>query len=165
MTRLATICSCLVALLAVAAPPAFASQPRDALGAIACHQALNPLQRDVSVQATMRPQTGTQTLQIKFGLNLTASEHIERIYEHTRTQIFDYAVVNTGQFSPETQARYAAEGASPIVPDIERIEAMGVRCIADNFASEDTVVRHTANRLADAVLEVALEQAGHSQNP
>src|ERR1700677_1735607 len=73
MTRLATICSCLVALLAVAAPPAFASQPRDALGAIACHQALNPLQRDVSVQATMRPQTGTQTLQIKFGLNLTAS--------------------------------------------------------------------------------------------
>jgi uncharacterized cofD-like protein len=98
-------------------------------------------------------------------LNLTASEHIERIYEHTRTQIFDYAVVNTGQFSPETQARYAAEGASPIVPDVERIEAMGVRCIAGNFASEDTVVRHTANRLADAVLEVALEQAGHSQNP
>src|SRR6202789_3188516 len=84
-------------------------------------------------------------------LNLTASEHIERIYEHTRTQIFDYAVVNSGQFSPETQARYAAEGAAPIVPDIERIEAMGVRCIAGNFASEDTVVRHTANRLADAV--------------
>ena len=42
--------------------------PRDALGAIACHQAINPLQRDVSVQATMRPLTGTQTLQIKFSL-------------------------------------------------------------------------------------------------
>jgi hypothetical protein len=80
MKRLATICSCLVALLAAAAPAAFASRPRavtppprDALGPIACHQALNPLQRDVSVQATMRPQTGTQALQIKFGLNLTAS--------------------------------------------------------------------------------------------
>ena len=29
-------------------------------------------------------------------LNLTASEHIERIYDHTRTPIFDYAIVNTG---------------------------------------------------------------------
>jgi CARDB len=80
MKRLATICSCLAAVLAVGAPAAFASRPRavappprDALGAIACHQAVNPLQRDVSVQATMRPLTGTQTLQIKFSLNLTAS--------------------------------------------------------------------------------------------
>jgi len=63
-------------------------------------------------------------------LGLTASQHIERIYEHTRAPIFDYALVNTGVFSPETLARYAAEGASPIEADIERIEALGVRCIA-----------------------------------
>jgi uncharacterized cofD-like protein len=49
-------------------------------------------------------------------LGLTASEHIERIYEHTRAPIFDCALVNTAPFSPETLARYAAEGASPIVP-------------------------------------------------
>src|SRR3984957_21248510 len=79
MKRLVMICSCLAAMVAVAAPAAFASRPRavtlpprDALGAIACHQAINPLQRDVSVQATMRPVTGTQTLQIKFSLSLSA---------------------------------------------------------------------------------------------
>jgi 2-phospho-L-lactate transferase/gluconeogenesis factor (CofD/UPF0052 family) len=98
-------------------------------------------------------------------LNLTASEHIERIYDHTRTHIFDCAIVNTGQFSPETLARYAAEGAAPIVPDIERIEALGVRCIAADFASEGNVVRHMASRVADAVLELARQQAGQSQNP
>lgn len=98
-------------------------------------------------------------------LNLTASEHIERIYEHTRTQIFDYAIVNTGKFSPETIARYASEGASPIVPDVERIEALGVRCIAGNFASEENVVRHTATRVADAVLELAGKRAGPTRNP
>ena len=32
-------------------------------------------------------------------LGLTASEHIERIYEHTRAPIFDYAIVNTAPFS------------------------------------------------------------------
>ena len=46
-------------------------------------------------------------------LGLTASQHIERIYEHTRAPIFDYAMVNTAPFSPETLARYAAEGARP----------------------------------------------------
>jgi len=88
-------------------------------------------------------------------LNLTASQHIERIYDHTRTRIFDYAIVNTGRFSPETLARYAAEGASAIVPDIERIEALGVRCIARDFASEGAFVRHAADRVTDALLELA----------
>ncbi len=88
-------------------------------------------------------------------LNLTASEHIARIYDHTHAPIFDYAIVNTGQFSPETLARYAAEGAAPIEPDIERIEAVGVRVIARDFASEESVVRHAADRVAGALLELA----------
>jgi uncharacterized cofD-like protein len=85
-------------------------------------------------------------------LGLTASEHIERIYEHTRAPIFDCALVNTAPFSAETLARYAAQGASPIVPDIERIEALGVRCIAGDFASEESVVRHAAGRVTGALL-------------
>ena len=98
-------------------------------------------------------------------LNLTASEHIERIYDHTRTRIFDYAIVNTGQFSAETLARYAAEGAKPIEPDVERIEALGVRSIAGDFSSEAAVVRHDADRAADAVLELARTCAGKARNP
>jgi uncharacterized cofD-like protein len=85
-------------------------------------------------------------------LNLTASEHIERIYEHTRAPIFDYALVNTAAFSAETLARYAAEGASPIEADIERIEALGVRVISGDFASEESVVRHAAGRVTGALL-------------
>jgi uncharacterized cofD-like protein len=93
-------------------------------------------------------------------LGLTAAEHIERIYDHTRTPIFDYAVVNTGDFSAETLVRYAAEGAAPIVADIERVEKLGVKCIAGDFASEETVVRHRGDRVADTVLELAQERAG-----
>jgi uncharacterized cofD-like protein len=85
-------------------------------------------------------------------LNLTASQHIERIYDHTRAPIFDYALINTAPFSPQTLARYAAEGASPIPADIERIEALGVRVIAGDFASEESVVRHAAGRVTGALL-------------
>jgi 2-phospho-L-lactate transferase/gluconeogenesis factor (CofD/UPF0052 family) len=85
-------------------------------------------------------------------LNLTASEHIERIYEHTHAAIFDYALVNTAPVSAATLARYAAEGASPVIPDIDRIEALGVRVIAGDFASEENFVRHAAGRLTGALL-------------
>jgi len=87
-------------------------------------------------------------------LGLTASEHILRIYEHTRAPIFDYALVNTAPFSSETLGRYAAEGAEPIAADIERIEALGVRCITGDFASEDGVVRH-AGCVIGALLALA----------
>ena len=91
-------------------------------------------------------------------LGLKASEHIERIYDHTRAPIFDYAILNTAPFSPETLARYAAEHASPIEVDVERIERMGVRCITGDFASEENVVRHAANRVTGALLAL-----GHSK--
>ncbi len=93
-------------------------------------------------------------------LGLKASEHIERIYEHTRAPIFDYAIVNTAPFSAETLARYAAERAAPIEVDIERIEALGVRVIAGDFASEENVVRHAAGRVTGALLAL-----GHSISP
>jgi uncharacterized cofD-like protein len=85
-------------------------------------------------------------------LGLTAAEHIERIYRHTHAPIFDYALVNTAPFSAATLARYAAQGAAPILADIERIEALGVRCIAGDFASEESVVRHAAGRVTGALL-------------
>ena len=90
-------------------------------------------------------------------LNLTASQHIEKIYDHTRAPIFDYALVNTGVFSPETITRYAAQGASPVIPDIERIEALGVRVITGDFASEENVVRHYADRVSSALLSLGNE--------
>ncbi len=87
-------------------------------------------------------------------LNLTASQHIERIYEHAHRPIFDYALVNTAPVSRVLLDRYAGEGASPIVADVEAIEKLGVRCIAGDFAAEGDVVRHAADRVADAVLRL-----------
>ncbi len=95
-------------------------------------------------------------------LGLTASEHIERIYRHTRAPIFDYAIVNTAPFSAETLTRCAAEGASPIAADIDRIEALGVKCIVGDFASEENVVRHATALVAGALLELGRNAAQKS---
>jgi uncharacterized cofD-like protein len=93
-------------------------------------------------------------------LNLTASQHIERIYEHTHQPIFDYALVNTAPVSRALLDRYAGEGASPITADIEAIEALGVRCITGDFTAEGDVVRHAADRVADTVLRLGIAGRG-----
>jgi uncharacterized cofD-like protein len=90
-------------------------------------------------------------------LNLTASQHIEKIYEHTRGPIFDYAIVNTAPVSDELRERYASEGAIAIEPDVERIEALGIRCITGDFSAEGGVLRHAADRVAETVLRIGAE--------
>lgn len=94
-------------------------------------------------------------------LHLSASEHIERIYAHTRQPVFDYALLNTAPVSDALRERYAVQGAEAIEPDeaeIARIEAMGIRCITGNFAAEGDVLRHDAARVARTVLEVAARE-------
>ena len=94
-------------------------------------------------------------------LGLTASQHIEKIYEHVAAKhngqgIFDYALVNTAPVSETLLRNYAREGATPILPDIERIEALGVRVVPGNFAAEGDTLRHNADRVAETLLDLGL---------
>ena len=93
-------------------------------------------------------------------LHLTASQHIEKIYEHAGRPIFDYAVVNTAPVSETLRKRYAAEGAETTVADVKRIEAMGIQVVTGNFAEEGDVLRHAADRVADAVLALPMRAGG-----
>ncbi len=88
-------------------------------------------------------------------LHLSASQHIERMYEHAREPFLDYALVNTAPVSQLIRERYAAEGAEVIEADIGRIEAMGIRCIAGAFAAEGDVLRHNADLVAETLLQLA----------
>jgi uncharacterized cofD-like protein len=99
-------------------------------------------------------------------LDLTASQHIERILEHAPAEsllsggrpFLDYALVNTAPVSHNLRERYAAEGAETIAADVERIEAMGIRCITGAFAAEGDVLRHDADLVAMTVLRLALAE-------
>ncbi len=87
-------------------------------------------------------------------LGLSASQHIERIFDHAGSPIFDYAIINTAPVSAQMLLRYAAEGAVPIHADIDRVESMGVKCIVGNFLSEGDVLRHASDRVTGALMEL-----------
>src|SRR5580658_640725 len=81
-------------------------------------------------------------------LSLTASDHIRALNNHAGVKLFDYALINQTQASPEMKAKYALEGASQIVVDLEAIEALGVCPVLGDYLDEGEVARHATNRVA-----------------
>jgi len=88
-------------------------------------------------------------------LHMTASEHIQAIYEHAERRLFDYALVNTAPVSPVLKSRYADERAEQVVCDVEAIEKLGVKCIGGNFMEENRFARHATDRLCRNLLDLA----------
>jgi uncharacterized cofD-like protein len=91
-------------------------------------------------------------------LDLTASQHIEKILQHTgsaRGPLFDYALINTAPISPALLARYASEGQEPILADLDRVRALGVEPLTGSFVHEGDVLRHDYDRLAEVLLALS----------
>jgi uncharacterized cofD-like protein len=90
-------------------------------------------------------------------LGLSASDHLRALQDHARTQLFDYALVNTRPVSAELRQKYAAENAEQIHVDLDAIREMGVQPVCGDFLEEDAgVARHAAGRLAPALLNLAV---------
>jgi uncharacterized cofD-like protein len=87
-------------------------------------------------------------------LGLTASGHIRAIYDHAGQPVFDYALVNLTTVSDQTRASYAEEAAEQIHPDVEEIEALGVKAILGDYLDEKRVARHATVRIAGDLMRL-----------
>src|SRR5271157_2160551 len=81
-------------------------------------------------------------------LGLSAADHIRALTAHAGVQPFDYALINQKPASAEMKAKYALEGASQIVADLDAIEAMGVCPVLGDYLEEGAVARHATDRVA-----------------
>src|SRR5438045_2351103 len=90
-------------------------------------------------------------------LGRTAADHIRALNDHAGCQIFDFALVNRKLVSAELKAKYALEGASQIVTDLDAIEAMQVCPVLGDYLYEDEVARHDTHRVAKDLLELAVQ--------
>lgn len=88
-------------------------------------------------------------------LNLSASQHIQAIFEHAHHRIFDFALVNSRPVSAAMLEKYAEEHASQVECDCAAIEALGVKCLPGDFVEEDHFARHATERLCHELLRLA----------
>ena len=98
-------------------------------------------------------------------LGLSAADHIRALSQHAGgVRIFDYALINRTPASEEMKAKYALEGASQIVADLEQVEAMGVCPVLGDYLLEDSgVARHNYELVARDLLGLAAQ--GKSDKP
>jgi len=89
-------------------------------------------------------------------LGRTAADHIRALNEHAECQIFDYALINRMPASDDLKAKYALEGASQIVADLEEIEDLGVCPVLGDYLFEDGVARHNTDQLAKDLMELLM---------
>ncbi|MGB8887687.1 MAG: gluconeogenesis factor YvcK family protein [Candidatus Korobacteraceae bacterium] len=95
-------------------------------------------------------------------LGLSASDHVRALYMHARYRFFDYALVNRLPASPALAAKYAEKQQSQIEPDIEAIEALGVKPVLGEYLLEEMrqdglVARHNTHRVAQDLLQLMME--------
>lgn len=90
-------------------------------------------------------------------LGRTAADHIRALDDHAGGRIFDYVLINRMPLSGDLKAKYALEGASQIVSDLEAIEALGVCPVLGDYLFEDGVARHDTDHLAEDLLELAMQ--------
>jgi uncharacterized cofD-like protein len=83
----------------------------------------------------------------------SASDHLQAIYDHVGESVFDTVIVNSNRHVPVSLSqKYAAEGRYPVIPDIGKLEELGVKVIATDLLAPEELVRHDSDRLADLVL-------------
>ena len=89
-------------------------------------------------------------------LGLSAADHICALNHHAQVErIFDYALINRTPVPIELKAKYALEGATQIVADLEAIEALGVCPVLGDYLEEGDVARHATDKVSRDLLELA----------
>src|SRR5580693_3381526 len=106
--------------------------------------------------AAVKVYVGNLMTQANESLGLTASDHIRALNRHAQTgRLFDYALINRKPASPELKAKYALEGASQIVADLDAIEELGVCPVQGDYLDEKNMVaRHLTDRITTDLMEL-----------
>ena len=91
-------------------------------------------------------------------LGRTAADHVRALNAHAGMQLFDYTLINRMPLSDELKAKYALEGSTQIVADLEAIEAMGICPVLGDYLFEDVVARHASDRVAKDLLALAVRE-------
>ncbi|MDE3180790.1 MAG: uridine diphosphate-N-acetylglucosamine-binding protein YvcK [Acidobacteriota bacterium] len=95
----------------------------------------------------------------------SAADHLSALLRHAGGQMFDGMVLSTSRISTAMLKRYASHRAEPVVNDIDRIDALGVRAIQASLLAPGHVARHSPERLTRLLLDLAAARTSSRRKP
>jgi uncharacterized cofD-like protein len=94
---------------------------------------------------------------------LTASQHIEAIFNHAKCKVFDYAMLNYAPVPSELRARYADDDSEPLYNDLDAIRDLGVTPILGDYLDATQFARHATDRIALDLLNLPAQLRGQER--
>lgn len=89
----------------------------------------------------------------------SVSDHIKAIFDHSRSGIIDYVLVNVGKIEKNIRNKYCEETSHLVEIDEENIRNLNVNVIgADFINTKDGVVRHNSEKLASILIETIMDK-------
>ena len=90
----------------------------------------------------------------------TAFDHMNALVAHTRPDVLNYCIVNTGRVPKEFLKKYEEEGAYPVVADSDKIIESGYNVIEGDVINIQNYVRHDAKKLSKIIIDLTLKTKG-----
>lgn len=87
----------------------------------------------------------------------TAVDHVLAIRRHAPGIPIHNVLVNATPLPEKLVQHYAAEGATPVPPDLELLRAVACQPVTRDLLGSGSKIRHDPSKLAHAVLELAME--------
>ncbi len=86
--------------------------------------------------------------------NYSVSDHITAITEHTRENLIDYCLGNSGEIVPEYVRKYNKQGSDVVDLDTAKIKELGVNVIKKDIVKiENGYIRHNTEEIAKTIME------------
>jgi len=84
----------------------------------------------------------------------TVADHVEALMAHSRKNIVNYCLVNSGRLDYNLLLRYSQEKSFPVIFDRERLRKFGVNVFEADVVSRIDYLHHDSNKTAKVVIEL-----------
>lgn len=91
--------------------------------------------------------------------NYTAAQHAKAILDHTGHGAIDYVLVNS---APIPESMWRGTGATPVLIDEDKVNALGMGLIKADLMSETQIGRHDPDKLCAAVMKIIYSLGGRN---
>ncbi|MBU1006921.1 MAG: YvcK family protein [Candidatus Omnitrophica bacterium] len=89
--------------------------------------------------------------------NYTAFDHLNAIIMHTRPDVVNYCIVNTGTILPELLKKYEEDNSYPVLTDSDKLIAKGYSVMEEDIVNTKDYVRHDSKKLSKIIVDLALK--------
>jgi uncharacterized cofD-like protein len=96
-------------------------------------------------------------------INFSASQHVKAIHEHARRKLTDCVILNTAPIPPAMKRKYARAHVKPVENDIEELNALGIKVVADDLVGDPAAVQHKVRHNPAALARILMDLASRSR--